>query len=162
MTRSEPRTAVAAVAVTLGVGTLSKQLGLAPLPPGLVSLFGPVAEASGRFAADTVKRGVFVLLILLCPMWGAAHVAATDSVPALEHAVELPLAVFAILAPGVAVLWAVNGEGACVALAATRRTRDERRDGQVRWSALACTHLKPGRGALGARLEPRARVHNSA
>jgi hypothetical protein len=161
MTRSEPGTATAAIAVTLGVGTLSKQLGLAPLPPGLVQLFGPVAEAALRFTSESVRRGVFVLLILLCPMWGAAHVAAADSGPAFEQAIELPSAVFAILAPAVAILWAVNSQGACVALAATRRTRDVRSDGQVRWSTLACTHLKSGRGARAARPEPRGRFDNS-
>lgn len=162
MTRSAPTTATAAVAVTLGVGTLGRQLGLAPMPPGLVQIFGPVAEASGKFVADSVRRGLFVVLVLLCPIWAGATIGDVSPVPLFEEHFEVPLAGFTFFAGAVATLWAARDYGAGTALTAVRRYGGRLRDRTARWVARAAAVIKPGRGARAARLDAWGRVYNSA
>jgi len=162
MTRSEPRTAAAAVAVTLGVGTLGRQLGLAPMPPGLVQIFGPVAEASGRFVSDSVRRGIFVVLVLLCPIWAGATIGDVSPVPLFEEHFEVPLAGFAFFAGAVATFWAVRDSGAGTAPTPVRRLRRMPRDGRERWIARAAALIKTGRGARAARQDARGTPPHSA
>ena len=162
MTRIEPRTATAAIAVTLGVGTLSKHLGLGPVPPGLIHLFGPVAEAVARFVAENLRRAVIVILVLLSPIWGAAALSAASAMPVIEEHLELPNAGITILAPAAVFLWAVRRTGHSAALPAARRTSSMRRDIDGSWVALATVLTKRGRGARAARLDVRGVSHNSA
>jgi hypothetical protein len=161
MPRLEPTTAAAAVAVTLSMGTFGRQLGLAPVPPGLVQLFGPVAGAAGQFATHSLRRGIVVSLVLLSPIWGAAVLSASSSMPVIEEHLELPNAGITVLAPAAALLWAVRDFGACAELTSVRRTSGGRADRRRRWFALSSTRIKQRRGALAARPDARGTAHNS-
>jgi len=93
MKRTEPGTAGAAVAVSVGATALRGQAGGAALPPGILQPLVPVALALGRFALDSAVGGAWILL-LVSPMGFAAAddggLTLTVSIGLAQAAVSMP------------------------------------------------------------------------
>lgn len=150
------------MALALGLSALGRHLGLSPLPPGVIHHFAPLAGVVGRWLGESVRRGLWVLLVLVSPLWAGIAFGAASPFPIIDEHLELPSASLPAFALVAALLLTVLGHGVLAAIGVAGGTGRLPRDAVSRWIARATAIIKSGRGAKSARLECGAARPHSA
>jgi hypothetical protein len=135
--RTEPTTATAAVAFTVGASAVGRLVGGPVVPLSIFQPLAPVAGTVGRIALDNAKRAAWLTLLVAAPMWGGLHGVGFDHTDDGGLFAEVPAAALVVMMVAGYLLLQLRDAGR-VSARLERATRTSgHRDETSRWIVLA-------------------------